>query len=411
MLSLDERANLVAAIAQLYDFTEGPRSRRVLLEQAGLRRFVPAIDLSGTPNTVAGNLVGLLEAFGPLPDRPTHDALGALLAYLLRLPDLPRDAALQMARLVVVHGLVGDPAYIAELRTTYGVKDAVLPAAPAIATAPAPGVSAPPAPAFVADVANPKALERVINSEDNFLDIFLLSGAVYSAQAVCRIERPKGEALGTGFLVGPDLLLTNQHVLPSADALDGAWARFGYQVDATTVAAAGREFGFVPGFYFSSPPEALDFALVRLASAPLADITVVPAETDTMFDLMRKGKHRGYLPLAPRLLQEHDRVNVIQHPDGRPLKVVMTQNYVVKVMADTRVQYVADTMEGSSGSPVFNQTWEVVALHHSGEPYPPEAPDPAKPWRGQFRANEGVPARALLRYFKDNGLERYLPRS
>jgi len=411
MLSLDERTGLVAAIAQLYDFTEGPRSRRVLLEQAGLRRFVTGIDLSGTPNTVAGNLVGLLEPFGPLPDRPTYDALGALLAYLLRLPDLPRDAAAQIARLIVVHGLVGDPAYIAELRTTYGVKDAVAPAAPTMAVAPAPGVTAAPAPAFVADVANPKGLERVINSEDNFLDIVLLSGAVYSAQAVCRIERPKGNALGTGFLVGPDLVLTNQHVLSSAAMLEDACARFGYQVDATTVAAAGREYGFAADFYYSSPPDALDFALVRLASAPLADITVVPAETDTMLDLVRKGKHRGYLPLAPRLLQEHDRVNVIQHPDGKPLKVVMTQNYVVKTMTDTRVQYVADTMEGSSGSPVFNQTWEVVALHHSGEPYPPEAPDPAKPWRGQYRANEGIPARALLRFFKDNGLERFLPRS
>ena len=229
---------------------------------------------------------------------------------------------------------------------TYGVTDAVAPAAPAIAVAPSPGVTATPAPAFVADVPNPKALERVINSEDNFLDIFLLSGAVYSAQAVCRIERPRGNALGTGFLVGADLLLTNQHVLSSAAMLDDACARFGYQVDATTVAAAGREYGFVSGFYYSSPPEALDFALVRLAAAPLADITVVPAETDTMLDLVRKGKHRGYLPLAPRLLQEQDRVNVIQHPDGKPLKVVMTQNYVVKAMSDTRVQYVADTMEG-----------------------------------------------------------------
>ena len=238
MLSLDERTRLVAAIAQLYDFTEGPRSRRVLLEQAGLRRFVTAIDLSGTPGTVAGNLVGLLEAFGPLPERPTHDALGALLAYLLRLPDLPRDAAAQIARIIVVHGLIGDPGYVGELRATYGVTDAVAPAAPAIAVAPSPGVTAAPAPAFVADVPNPKALERVINSEDNFLDIFLLSGAVYSAQAVCRIERPRGNALGTGFLVGADLLLTNQHVLSSAAMLDDACARFGYQVDATTVAAA-----------------------------------------------------------------------------------------------------------------------------------------------------------------------------
>jgi V8-like Glu-specific endopeptidase len=30
--------------------------------------------------------------------------------------------------------------------------------------------------------------------------------------AVCRVEKPEGRALGTAFLVGPDLVLTNHHV-------------------------------------------------------------------------------------------------------------------------------------------------------------------------------------------------------
>src|SRR4029078_7672944 len=107
---------------------------------------------------------------------------------------------------------------------------------------------------------------------------------------------------------------------------------------------------------------------------------------------------RASLPLAPRLLQEHDRVNVIQHPDGKPPKVVMTENYVVKTMADTRAPHVADTRVVSSrapgvrwvaeragdhaGSPVCTRAGGGVPLQHSGEPYPPEAPDPDKPWRG-----------------------------
>jgi V8-like Glu-specific endopeptidase len=32
------------------------------------------------------------------------------------------------------------------------------------------------------------------------------------------------------------------------------------------------------------------------------------------------------------------------------------------------VQYTTDTLPGSSGSPVFNDNWEVVALHHAGGP-------------------------------------------
>jgi V8-like Glu-specific endopeptidase len=31
-----------------------------------------------------------------------------------------------------------------------------------------------------------------------------------------------------------------------------------------------------------------------------------------------------------------------------------------------RLQYTTDTLPGSSGSPVFNDAWKVVALHHAG---------------------------------------------
>ncbi len=37
-------------------------------------------------------------------------------------------------------------------------------------------------------------------------------------------------------------------------------------------------------------------------------------------------------------------------------------------MLDNFVHYRTDTSPGSSGSPVFNDQWEIVALHHSGIP-------------------------------------------
>jgi V8-like Glu-specific endopeptidase len=38
----------------------------------------------------------------------------------------------------------------------------------------------------------------------------------------------------------------------------------------------------------------------------------------------------------------------------------------VVFVGETRIEYLMDTMPGSSGSPVFDQDWSVVALHHSG---------------------------------------------
>ena len=35
---------------------------------------------------------------------------------------------------------------------------------------------------------------------------------------------------------------------------------------------------------------------------------------------------------------------------------------------NTRVRYRTNTEEGSSGAPCFDKDWELVALHHSGDP-------------------------------------------
>lgn len=417
MLTIEERQSIVNILADLYDFTEGPRARRVLIEQAGLRRFLGGIDLSGSQRIVAGNLVGNLERYGPLlPDRPTHHALGALLAYVLTLSDVPADHAKVLATLVVRYALVGDPRYIEELRQKYQIADTPPPAPPeGVAQAPAPKPAATSAVAFEADIDadDEAALERIINSEDNFLDLQMLNGALYCALAVCRIEHPPGDPLGTGVLVGPDLLLTNQHVLSSLEMLEDALARFDYCVDDGGVAMPGRVFRFKKDFYFASPEKEFDYALVKLKEAPLAALAPPPEAAEaTIMTLARAGKHRGYLSLAPRFIKDKDRVNVIQHPNGQPMKVVMTQNYVAGDMTDTRVHYVADTMQGSSGSPVFNRNWEIVALHHSGRPHPPEtvAAVGKRWWKGKFRVNEGVPVRAILADFKKKGIDRHLPK-
>lgn len=251
----------------------------------------------------------------------------------------------------------------------------------------------------------------MINGEDNFIDVAQLAGAVYSARAVCLIKRPKGEKRGTGFLIGPDLLLTNNHVLPSEKHIANAAAVFDYTNDLNGVETAGREFSFTE-FLSGSPPEKLDYSLVRLAERPFPGLIKEDIETGTsLLDLFRRGKHRGYLLLAPLFIQESQRVNIIQHPRGQPSKVVLTRNYVPADMTEERVQYLADTMEGSSGSPVFNVHWEVVALHHSGKPYPAEsvADKAKKAWKGVFRVNEGIPIAAILNDLKSKELAGLLP--
>lgn len=412
-LETQERVKLTNQIlVSLYEFSGGTtRDRRVLLEQADLHKFLPGLNLDGIPRTIAGSIVSRLEEHGFLAERPNYHALGALLSYILELGELSQDDSAFVAGLIVKHGLVHDPNYLARLREQHNISEATDPVDESVTPLAKPdAVITTHEPSFEPVMEDQEGLEAIINSADNFLDIVGLAGAIYSAQAVGRIEIPEGTAHGTGFLIGPDLLLTNQHVLKNSGILSEAVIRFDYMQDLKGISpSSGRVFRFQPDFYHASLPGELDYALVKLDGEPLKDIAVGD-ELDSLapLELLRQGKHRGYLVLAPRQLQHYSRVNIIQHPNGNPLKAVMTQNYVQRDMTETRVHYVADTMGGSSGSAVFNSQWEVVALHHSGAPYPP---DPTlKKWKADFRVNEGIPMRAILKDFEAKGLMRHLPR-
>lgn len=62
-----------------------------------------------------------------------------------------------------------------------------------------------------------------------------------------------------------------------------------------------------------------------------------------------------------------DFVTIVQHPGGQKKQVALRDNRIVDVF-DAFLHYAADTELGSSGSPVFNDQWELVALHHASAP-------------------------------------------
>jgi endonuclease G len=64
---------------------------------------------------------------------------------------------------------------------------------------------------------------------------------------------------------------------------------------------------------------------------------------------------------------EGEWLTIIQHPNGEPKQVCVRENRLIKRTNDV-LWYSTDTLGGSSGSPVFNNDWFVVALHHSGVP-------------------------------------------
>jgi endonuclease G len=77
-----------------------------------------------------------------------------------------------------------------------------------------------------------------------------------------------------------------------------------------------------------------------------------------------------FLPLiaVKGKIRKGDPVNIIQHPHGKPKQYATVNNQLLDLRDDGFLLYETDTLEGSSGSPVFNQHWETIGLHHCGVP-------------------------------------------
>jgi len=203
-----------------------------------------------------------------------------------------------------------------------------------------------------------RGFEQVLNFSRDFQFTTFLEQAIHVAQAVCRLVTRKEAGVvryGTGFLVTPQLLLTNHHVLPSRKEASATRAEFGYQLDRDgNPHPRIRRIELDPDrFFFSS--KRLDFALVALQLESQLDR--LPAVWCPMI------KELGKI-----VILEH--VNIIQHPLGREKQVVIRENRVIDSFdwKGTVLHYEADTERGSSGSPVFNDQWEVVAVHHASVP-------------------------------------------
>src|SRR5664279_523754 len=254
-----------------------------------------------------------------------------------------------------------------------------------------------------ANVSN-EMLERIIGKSRDFLAIQFFDKGTTASRAVCKIATTldDGESFGTGFLVTPSLLITNHHVLTSPDDAVRSTAQFNYQISGSNAVLPIESFRLEPARFFLTD-QALDFSLVAVAPRSANGTPL------TSF---------GFCPLigAEGKIIIGQPVNVVQHPKGELKQVVIRENKLLDLpekQANSNIDqfayYEADTEPGSSGSPVFNDQWEIVALHHSGIPrtnaqgktigldgkvWPPNGDTDQIDWV----ANEGIRASRLVNF-------------
>ncbi|MFI9588068.1 endonuclease [Streptomyces sp. NPDC052236] len=196
-------------------------------------------------------------------------------------------------------------------------------------------------------------LERLMGRND-LIDVGFLEAGYLAARSVGRVfVRGPAAHYGTGFLVSPSLLLTNNHVLASRQEADRGVIEFNYQAGTGGRTLLPVVFDLEPGRFFVTDQD-LDFTLVAVADRSQG------GEGLDGFSWLRLSEAQGKVILG-------EKVNIIQHPNGEPKQLALRENQVVDLL-EHFVHYATDTAPGSSGSPVFNDQWDVVALHHAGVP-------------------------------------------
>jgi endonuclease G len=199
---------------------------------------------------------------------------------------------------------------------------------------------------------------EAIQGENDLLPVsYLVEGSnVRRAVGFVEVNDPRQSTVGSGFLISPRLFLTNSHVIRDEQAASCTQVTFDREFGAAGRFASPSTYRLRPDeFALFSPEGRLDYALVAIGERTSGE--AVPEEL-------------GYCPLfdTPDRHIVGMNVNIIQHPTGLP-KMVAIRNNVLTWRTDRTLLYDTDTDVGASGAPVFNDFWEVVALHHYGHPF------------------------------------------
>jgi hypothetical protein len=236
---------------------------------------------------------------------------------------------------------------------------------------------------------HPEELEKNFSGEKSFT-VSDLRCMLALCPNIASVTDASGVRMGTGFLMpgstfglGAELVfVTNAHVVSDSvpQALRPADARVTFEIEA---AATGKPRTHeLDRVLFTSEPEEVG----RVLETPeKLDVTIVSLKS-------LPGCVKG-LPRAANvpLPSPTTKAFVVGHPKAGPLQFSMNDSVLLDVCRYERLMhYRTPTEPGSSGSPVFNSKWEVVALHHAGSQKAPRLNG-----RGEYQANEAITLRAI----------------
>jgi V8-like Glu-specific endopeptidase len=231
------------------------------------------------------------------------------------------------------------------------------------------------------EVLDSAGLAEAIIGENDLKPVQTLLQGYSASKATGLISRTLSfggrEPRGTGFLVGPGLLLTNHHVLPGPEYAARCILTMDDERPIIRERSDLQRFRITSDLYFAS--KALDFAFVSVEARNAEGKSL--SEYGALELIAASGKAIKREP-----------VSIIQHANGEPKSIALCNSIVMGRVGDG-VYYTTDTLPGSSGSCVVSTDWKVVALHHRTVPHPTI--------RGEYLANRGVRISSILAFIQE----------
>lgn len=242
-------------------------------------------------------------------------------------------------------------------------------------------------------ISDTSALQNLLNNEEWFDTDTFFNKLGEKKRCVCRVEVPNlngGLDPSTGFLISPNQVMTNYHVvqpvLNNPTLLKQINCRFDFEKLADdSILNNGTSYPISqnkpielfseycsydtqgePNLKLECDVDKLDFAIINLETEVGNLPFGIKSETEIT------ATNRGWIKLKPTNLTElrnSSSLIILQHPAKNPLKMAIGLDKLIGISPnERRIRYNINTLPGSSGSPVFNTDFELVALHNMGDP-------------------------------------------
>ncbi len=259
-------------------------------------------------------------------------------------------------------------------------------------------------------------LQSIANRQQRFQEADKITMGTLTAMRRCCVikavtktqDSTTREAVGSGFLIGPHLVLTNHHVISRFLGEDGAPLNGNTQPYVEFDYHAGRSRIMKPQPYDLLQSEGRSWLLAHSPKVPeTVDETAETLAANLDYAVLildgRPGDMRGFYSLSDilndlpiKLPPVGNPLQLWQFPNSQPMKVVSNLrsppppalSFPDDETDHPRVYYVVNSDRGSSGGLVLDDASKAMALHDAG--FNADAPQDA-------RKNRGVPLHMIAR--------------